>query len=447
MSEVRKIAGKILANKRVVTWNQTYWIYDGKSYRGINEDELKYHVLHHFENFGIEPTMSMLNKVILQMGCLTFKQLENLSMPSWLNGGKGCATQMVNLDNGLYDIKSGMLHEHTSDFFCTGHLPYAYDPEAKCPQWLAFLSSSLVEEDQIALAQTWMGYQLVFDNRYQKWMLLKGPTGAGKGVYMSVLEALLGRNNITSTTLQQMAEPFGLGNLIGKRAALVGETEVNHWGNDLVQNIKLITGGDTVYINRKFMPVFTQRLPVRFTVACNRTPSLPDASNALAARMLVLNFPNSFRNTDKQKIHLAADIVDQEMPGVFNWALAGLKKLTKDGLFVQSALGQDVITDFQEAASPAKCFFEAFCVEDPHAAVPTSDLYFLWKLYAHEMGHQQTSQKKFVINLKAAFCKLENARHLPGDKRGLSGCALNQHGQSVLKKHRLVQDQFTIGGL
>lgn len=150
---------------------------------------------------------------------------------------------------------------------------------------------ALVDDDQIGCAQTWFGYNLTPDNRHQKFVLLYGPTGAGKGVFTRMMTAMLGFHNVGAVTLQSLSGGFGLESRVGKQSAIISEVELGRDSKSLVQCMKAVTGGDAVEINRKYRPAYSGVLPVRFTVSSNRVPKLPDSSNALAARMLVLRFP------------------------------------------------------------------------------------------------------------------------------------------------------------
>src|SRR5438477_1103215 len=78
-------------------------------------------------------------------------------------------------------------------------------------------------------------------------------------------------------------------------------------------------------------PCPSLRLPTRFVIASNTLPRLLDASGALAHRFLFVPFEISF--VGREDIYLEEKLL-AELPGIANWALAGLNRLrTSNGLF------------------------------------------------------------------------------------------------------------------
>jgi len=55
-----------------------------------------------------------------------------------------------------------------------------------------------------------------------------------------------------------------------------------------------ISGEDALIIDRKFLPAWTGRLSVRFTILTNELPRIADTSGALIGRLIVLVLVNSF---------------------------------------------------------------------------------------------------------------------------------------------------------
>ena len=63
------------------------------------------------------------------------------------------------LENGLLDVQTFELKEHTPDFYALSKLPVRFDPAADCPAIKKFLSEVLYPED-IPFMQEWAGYHL-----------------------------------------------------------------------------------------------------------------------------------------------------------------------------------------------------------------------------------------------------------------------------------------------
>ena len=72
---------------------------------------------------------------------------------------------------------------HTPNYFTTVCLPYAYNPDAECPDFDEFLQNiTLGRQDYIDLLQEFIGYLFRPDLREQKFLLCVGEGANGKGV-------------------------------------------------------------------------------------------------------------------------------------------------------------------------------------------------------------------------------------------------------------------------
>jgi len=110
----------------------------------------------------------------------------------------------VNLENGYINLETLDLFEHTPDkpFMCK--CPVRYVDGAECPVFMEFTDQSLDKEYHPALEE-WFGYNLWPDTCAQKAMMFYGPKRTGKGTTIRVLEAMIGRDNCSHVSLQELA--------------------------------------------------------------------------------------------------------------------------------------------------------------------------------------------------------------------------------------------------
>ncbi len=116
----------------------------------------------------------------------------------------------------------------------------------------------------------------------------------------------------------------------------------------------MVTGGDEVDVNRKHRAVVQVTLPTKLMVVANKLPKFIDESGALAARNLIVRFDQSFLGREDHD--LGRKLID-EMPGIANWALAGLERLRSNGLkFTIGEAGRIEAASSQMSQSPALRF-------------------------------------------------------------------------------------------
>lgn len=267
--------------------------------------------------------------------------------------------------NGLVNVEEAIAGEaelmpHTAAWVSLQSLGHNYNTSAKCPRWNEFLRQTFEGDQQrIDLLQEWFGYLMLPDNSHQKIMAMTGVSRAGKGTICRVMEEFLGRSNVTGFSLDSLSNQFGLGGLLGKLVALVGE--VNLQGNPrkyaIYQTLNMITGNDPVEVEYKYNPLkVSTRLPVRFCINCNGMPNFSDDSGALAERLLILNFDRALKE-DERDPALSEKLIE-EIDGITIWALEGLARLRQTNKFTIPDKMNESLNDYRRSNSRTLAFIQ-----------------------------------------------------------------------------------------
>lgn len=316
----------------------------------------------------------------------------------------------------------------TPRFFTLTSIPVRINLAAPEPRaWLKFLNSCWPDDpDSIQLLREWFGYVLSGETRLQKFLFIQGPTRSGKGVIADTLKNLIGENNIASVTFEDLVQPFGLADLLGKSLTIMPDLRISPQGNIVagVQRMLTIVGEDPVPVNRKQKDLMSVAIGCRFLITSNETPRLPDASGAAVARMLSLQMKISWLNCEDTKLKSK---ISPELPSILLWAADGYQSLTKRGFFKQPTTGRQLINDAIELASPIQMFAADRCTIDPDAKIVTTDLYKEWKSWCEENGRKEPGTiQTFSANLRAAFAGIttRQIRTITGRTRQFEGIRL-----------------------
>jgi putative DNA primase/helicase len=154
------------------------------------------------------------------------------------------AAQMISCQNGLLDLSTRTLNNHTPVFFNVVSVPFDYQQDAAEPTaWMEFLASVWPDEpDSIALLQEYVGYVLSGRTDMQKMLLLIGPTRSGKGTIARMLNELVGRGHVAGPTLASLGTNFGLSPLLGKPLAVISDARLgNTPSHTVVERLLSIT--------------------------------------------------------------------------------------------------------------------------------------------------------------------------------------------------------------
>lgn len=280
------------------------------------------------------------------------------------------ASSFLSLSNGLLDLESlvstgsAPVVPHHVRWFNVNYTPIVYDPEAKCPVWTEFLNQVLCGDPlKIQLLQQWFGLCLTSDTRYQTILVLVGLRRSGKGTICRTLEAVVGRDNTVWPLLRDLATPFGLSPLLDKTVAIISDAETPaRNAKGALEALKAISGEDPSTVNRKYRDHLTTQLLTRFVISCNSMPNLEDREGALAARFRIIRLPISFEGREDRTLGRR---IMAELPGIFNWAIEGLRSLRATNELARPLDGEAAKAEYRIAADPARAFLEAVLEERP----------------------------------------------------------------------------------
>lgn len=252
-------------------------------------------------------------------------------------------THLLNLSNVTYDLNYCRPMEQKREYYFNYKTEYEYHENAKCPAFDSFLRTiSMNDLSWIDLFWEIAGFCLTHPYTYQKMFWFYGRGGRnGKGTLIRVMQKLLGSVlSKADISPEKLSGNFFLQNLYGKRLATCGDMP-GFWMN--VDIIKKLTGGDTVtgaikHQNDEIEFINTAKL----VFAMNRLPILSSAENIdpIKKRVVLLPFDYQIKAED----HSIERAFERELPGIFNKAIEGLKRLRHQKNFTQNTRASDILS-------------------------------------------------------------------------------------------------------
>lgn len=204
---------------------------------------------------------------------------------------------------------------------------YAPVPVPANSLFARFIESSLPDPAVRELVQTYVGYTLCSHVKHQTGHLWIGAKGSnGKSTMLNIVMAL--HEKAVAMQLDKL-DGFNLSNLVGATLVVCDETPK---GKINQQVLKSLISGGTTSIDRKFKDVLSYQNIAKFIICANHLPALTDQSDAFWRRLHVVEWNQTFTG-DKLVLDLEQEIIQSELHIVLDWALAGLQRLEKDGMF------------------------------------------------------------------------------------------------------------------
>ncbi|MEM3859397.1 MAG: phage/plasmid primase, P4 family [Candidatus Micrarchaeaceae archaeon] len=309
------------------------------------------------------------------------------------------------LENGILDLDTLQLSAHDPNWLSLTKLPVVYNKDAKCDKILNFLNEVLRPED-IPVIQEWSGYQLwVFGYPAQRAMMLVGDGGNGKSVFISLIEALMGRNNRSAVCLQEFAEDkFSKADLFGKPSNLYADLPERDLKS--VGVLKMLTGEDPIRAQEKHVKPFTFTNVAKLTFSCNKVPRVPEDTEGFFRRWIIVEFPYTFEGSAKEDKELKNRLINDqtEISGFLNWALEGLQRLRASGWrFSYSKTVNEIREDYLVRSDPYKAFKMHCIIENASGEVGKDELYQAYKDHCDRHKLTLKSSDSFFKNFKDLF--------------------------------------------
>lgn len=373
------LADYILRGNKIIFAKEKLYSYGDGYYQVIDQWDIRKQIK---QLLGISFKTSKANETIFSLcsECVTPYQLINSS-------------DLLNLNNGLLDLSGGHLISHTPSVISTIRFPVSYEKEAKCPTWEATVSD-IFDNDQnkIRTLQEFFGYCLTKDTKYHKMLYLVGDGRNGKSVVLYVLQNLLGRDNYSSISLDSFDNYHVLAQLEGKIANICGEVKAKSSVCD--NNFKLISSGDPINIDPKNKEGYTITPICKMIFATNELPRVEDRSDGFYDRLLILRFEKQYKDDDsKTNPDLKFQIVENEINGVFQWALKGLANLRSRGKFLRDEYMRQAVQQYRDENTPVLMFAQEACAFSPLSEVSINDLYMAYVSWCAASGHRSPMSK------------------------------------------------------
>jgi putative DNA primase/helicase len=316
------------------------------------------------------------------------------------------------LKNGTLDLTDWLNpkfyeHQYFSEDYCTIQLNIDYNPKAEAKIFEQFLNSTFEGDTERAnVICEILGYCLTPTTKFEKAFLFYGEGSNGKSVLLNVFEKLLTSINVASVSLSDLDKPFSRSSLLNKLLNISSEQEgaIKDTGY-----FKKIVTGDLIDAQYKFKDSFEFRPICKMVFAMNHLPKAKDRSHGYYRRFIMIPFNKVF--TEQEQDKNLTQKLEQELDGILQYALQGLKRLAEQNGFTKSVEAERLLTEYKAEGNPIEQFFNEHLVENDTEMVSTKRLYSEYKNYCVENGYKGIlNSSNFAKELLKMFPKVRKER-------------------------------------
>lgn len=305
--------------------------------------------------------------------------------------------EFVPCSNGMLRAANRELLPFSPEYRRRNKLAVLYTPGARCPMFLDTLLVPALDAEDIEVLQRWCGLALIGVNLAQRFVILRGTAGGGKGTFVRVVNGIVGASNVGTLRPDLLGERFELGRLLGK-TLLYGADVPEHFLNCKgASTLKSLTGGDPVTLEFKGSnerPEIICRFNAIVTCNSRLTVHLEGDVDAWRRRLAIIEFVKA--KPERVIADLSERILRDEAPGVLNWMLDGLDAIRADGWQLRLSDRQRRLVDDLLMESEADVVFAKECLfRDGTGSLTMTECYERYVDFCSSRGWTLMPKRKF----------------------------------------------------
>ena len=330
--------------------------------------------------------------------------------------------EWINFRNGFYDPRSKRMIPHDPRYKATNQIPHEYDPEGQLKgttvqEWLMFICDT--PEDIEMLCQ-FSGLCLTRDTRQQKFLILNGEGGTGKSTVIRMIEKMIGTENTSNISLNQLTQRFQAFGLMGKLLNSCADLEIDALSDTSI--LKKALGEDTFSAEAKGKDQISVRNYAKLLFSTNQLPIVKsEQTNGFYRRLLILTMDRVPEKKDPEFF----DRLSAEIDDFIRISVTALEKLYRNGRITESAGSIEAVNRLRCDSDTVQAFLTEKVEKIPDGRIKKADLYREYENFCQDMERQSLTKQNFYRSMKTKgfgeiktngtefFRGLEYKRNLP----------------------------------
>jgi P4 family phage/plasmid primase-like protien len=272
---------------------------------------------------------------------------------------------LIHVGNGMVEINDDgtcILKPFSPDYYSRNQCNIEYNPNAQCPRFLSELLEPMLPENDIETLQLYCGQCLLGINLYQKFLLLTGTPGGGKGTLVNIIRSIVGEANSVELRTEHLGERFELARFIGKTLLIGSDVPSDFLLKKSAGKVKSLCGWDLLSAEVKGL---TESVPLignfNMIITANDRLLVRLDGDIGAWKRRIIWIPYEKHETSNPISDFSGVLLHKEGPGILNWMIQGAAKLLQHGFPSESLSSVRVERLLQESNSIY--YFLTTCIE------------------------------------------------------------------------------------
>jgi putative DNA primase/helicase len=373
------------------------YIYNGAYWETLPEDDVKRFLSKCASNLGVNQILAEERKFVDEL-YQQFLFSASLQPPEFAPN-----KVLINLQNGTFEVTTEQqeLRSFNDADFLTYQLPFQYDATATAPIFTKYLNRVLPDKLAQAVLAEYAGYLFIRHGsglKFEKCLILNGNGANGKSVFFEILTALLGRENVSSYPLSDLTDRTGYYRAEIANKLLNYASEISKEMNcDL---FKKLASGETFTARSPYGKPFEVRDYAKMIFNANELPKEIEHTNAFFRRFIIIPFDVTIPEEEQDR-ELHRKIIDNELTGVFNWVLDGLKRLLANKKFTDCTAINETLNRYRTESDSVHMFIDENNYQpSSNNRVLLKELFNGYKSFCTDDGYKPCGKKTFSDRLR-----------------------------------------------
>lgn len=274
------------------------------------------------------------------------------------------APTLIKFRNGILNVETGELLPNTPDFVITNAIPWDYRTDTETGLIdKALLNMSCGDKEKRAMLEEIAGYTFFRRNELRKAFILAGQPVSGKSTYLRVIEAMIGKSNVSNLSLADLNERFKPVQLANKLVNL-GD-DISEKFIDDTSVFKKVVSGEPLEVEYKGQDSFSLTPYAKFIFSVNEMPRIKDTGGGALNRIVFVPFNANLKENPDFDPFIEDKLKERKEIERFIWlAVEGLKRVLKQQGFTHSAESESFKDEYMRDNDPFLDFISDYQAED-----------------------------------------------------------------------------------
>ncbi|AFY82880.1 DUF3854 domain-containing protein [Oscillatoria acuminata] len=415
-----EIAEKYQSCWRFHNEQKTWRKWTGKCWEAVEEEAFAYFVFNEIESRNIDyPTNKYVENVAKTLKLKLFSE-------AWETWDR---KRFIPFNNCVVDIETGEVHEHCPGMRFLSFIPRDWcilenlngsdalgSLNQYCPHTFKYLSSAMRDDPSKVLKL------LAIINGIIKWRFhdlqmfihLVGEPGAGKGVFIRLLQNIIGKSNFSAATLTKLDDDYTIASVIDKQLVICPDEDRKSSG---FGGLKALTGGDSISYRQIYKKPASSPFYGSLIVVSNRAIFAGDTTG-LERRLCLVNFDR--RVPDIERNSRIEDALQEELGALTAIALSMPDNLVTELI---RGIGSADVPEFRSASwqltldtNSVALHLDECLVNDADAQIEVASLYEDYREFCQNSGVSPMAKQRYsqelvaITNHRLGWVGIDHAR-------------------------------------